>query len=159
MRQMSQIIDDAKAAGTITSDGDLARKLDVTRATVSVWRNGRSAPSEDQAAALADLLGRPEIMAEAAATRAKTEKARAMWERVASVLQKCTTFGIFAALGFSGVLASTPVEAGTRTMTDATQYKLWSFQKWQTGKKNNPRSPRGLSKLQKQLDEGGYGTE
>jgi transcriptional regulator with XRE-family HTH domain len=92
MRQISQIIDDARESGAITSDNDLARKLGIHRASVSEWRHGKTAPSEDQAAALAALLNRPEILAEAMATRAKTQKGREVWEKAAMALSMSTIF-------------------------------------------------------------------
>jgi len=112
MRQISRYIDEARNSGIIQNDADLARKIGIGRAAVSLWRSGERAPNENQAAALADLFGKPEIMAEAMATRAKSDKARTMWERVAVALNKCTTFGVLAAVGL--IASPPPAEASAQ---------------------------------------------
>jgi transcriptional regulator with XRE-family HTH domain len=92
MKKIRLYLDEAKDRGIVRNDSELAQKLGLTRSNICDWRNGRSAPGEEQAAALAALLGKPEIMAEAMAARAKSEDARKMWERAARALAVSTTF-------------------------------------------------------------------
>lgn len=86
MVPVRRYLDEVLARGLAKNDSDTARKLGVTRAAVSDWRNERHTPNEDQAAALAELLGKPEVMAECMAARAKRPETRAMWERAAQAL-------------------------------------------------------------------------
>lgn len=85
MKEMKHYLDEAIATGKVRNDSETARNLGVSRAAVSDWRTGRNAPSDEQAIKLARLLGKQEIelMAEAAAARAKTPEARTYWERIA----------------------------------------------------------------------------
>lgn len=85
MKPVWMYLDEAAERGIAKNDSDIARKLDVSRAAVSRWRKELDAPAEDTAARLADLLGKPEIMAECAAARAKTPEGRRMWERLAKI--------------------------------------------------------------------------
>ena len=85
MKPVWMYLDEAAERGIAKNDSDIARKLDVSRAAVSRWRKELDAPAEDTAARLADLLGKPEIMAECAAARAKTPEGRRMWERLARI--------------------------------------------------------------------------
>jgi transcriptional regulator with XRE-family HTH domain len=112
---MSRYLDDARESGLVKSDYDLAKKLGIGRAAVSKWRLGDHAPGEDQAAALATLLGKPEIMAEASAARAKTPEARKAWEKVAALLHEAKDFAIVAAIGLACAMPATQADA--RVMT------------------------------------------
>lgn len=86
MKPISRYLDDAIDERKANSDSDIARKIGATRAAVSSWRVGRRAPDDDQAVALAELLGiEPgEILAECGAARAKKPETRKAWERVAA---------------------------------------------------------------------------
>lgn len=86
MKKIRQYLDDAADRGLVKNDSDLATRLGITRQSVSAWRNGDATPDADQAAALAALLNRPEILAECMAARAKKPENRAMWERAARAL-------------------------------------------------------------------------
>lgn len=85
MKPVRLYLDEAAERGLVKNDTDLGARLGVGRSAVCEWRKGRSAPNEDQAAALAALLGKPEVMPECAAARAKTPQARAAWERLAKM--------------------------------------------------------------------------
>lgn len=85
MKPVWMYLDEAQARGIASNDTDIAAKLRVTKAAVCEWRKGRSAPAEDAAARLAELLGKPEVMAECAAARAKTPEGRKAWERLAKI--------------------------------------------------------------------------
>lgn len=85
MKPVWMYLDEAQERGLAANDSDIAAKLGVTKAAVCEWRKGRSAPAEDAAARLAELIGKPEVMAECAAARAKTPEGRRMWERLARI--------------------------------------------------------------------------
>lgn len=90
MKPIWMYLDEAKQRGIAASDSEIGRLLGVTRQSVNDWRQGRTAPNEDQAAGLADLLGKPEVMAECMAARARTPEHRAAWERVARLCSQAT---------------------------------------------------------------------
>lgn len=85
MKEIKHYMDEAIQKGIVKNDSALAKKLGLSRASVSWWRSGKSAPDDEQAIGLARLIGKPEIelMAEAAAHRAKTPESRTYWERIA----------------------------------------------------------------------------
>lgn len=86
MKPIARYLDEAISQGKAKNDSDTARLIGVTRAAVSDWRNSRRVPDDEQAVALAELLEiEPgELLAEAGAARARSEKTRAAWERVAA---------------------------------------------------------------------------
>ena len=81
-------LDEAVSLGLAKNDSDIARKLGIKAGTVCDWRKGRSAPGEDQAAALAKMLGKPEIVAECMAHRATRDETRKVWEVIAQMLHE-----------------------------------------------------------------------
>lgn len=85
MKAVSLYLDECISRGVAANDADIARKVGVHRSAVSQWRLNMTAPAEDAAAKLAELLGKPEVMAECAAARAKTPEGRRMWERLARI--------------------------------------------------------------------------
>lgn len=86
MKPISRYLDEAVETGLSRNDSDTARKIGVTRASISDWRNGRTTPNDDQAVKLAALLGKDpgEILAECGAARAKSPETRRAWERIAA---------------------------------------------------------------------------
>lgn len=86
MKDIARYLDELIDAGTVKNDSDTARKLGLSRATVSKWRSGDRAPDDDEAVKLAELLGKDpgELLAECGAARAKTPETRRAWERVAA---------------------------------------------------------------------------
>lgn len=109
MKAIRLYLDEALDRGLAKNDSDIARHLGVSRATVSDWRVGRPAPNEDQAAALAALLGKPEVMAECMAARTRRPETRAMWERAAKTLSMAVS--LTAVAGVVLLTTATGVEA------------------------------------------------
>jgi hypothetical protein len=107
MKAIRFYLDEAAQTGIAKNDSDIARKLGVSRGAVCEWRVGRSTPNEDQAAALALLLGKPEIMAECMAARATPGPHRAAWERLAKMASMTTAYGVAVAVN----LLLTPTSA------------------------------------------------
>lgn len=86
MKAIARYLDELIDQGTVKNDSDTARKLNLSRATVSKWRSGDRAPDDEEAVRLADLLGKEagELLAECGAARAKTPATRQAWERIAA---------------------------------------------------------------------------
>lgn len=96
MKPIRFYLDEAETRGIAKNDTELGKMLGVSRSAVCEWRKGRSAPNEDQAAALAALLGKPEVMAECMAARTRRPETRAMWERAAKTLSMATALSMVA---------------------------------------------------------------
>ena len=121
MIKVGKYLDEAIDRRIARNDSDIAKQLGVSRSAISLWRLGRSAPNEDQAAKLAELLGKPEIMAECMAHRAKEPQARAAWERLARMAMQ-STLGVI--MGVTFVMSPTPANASTsnKTLNDCLYY-------------------------------------
>lgn len=115
MIPVRRYMDEAAERGIVKNDSDLARRLGVTRQSVSAWRTGESFPDSDQAAALADLLGKPEVLAECMAARAKRPETRAIWERAARTLSMTMAFCAAVAVNF--FLTPSPANASNGAET------------------------------------------
>lgn len=112
MKAIRHYMDEAIDRGIVKNDADLARQLKISRASVCAWRNGESAPNEDQAAAFAELLNKPEVLAECMAARAKNPANRAIWERAAKTLSAATASIALAVITVVAP-APSPVHAAT----------------------------------------------
>lgn len=86
MSAVTDIIDTAKERAGITSDNALAIRMEVTRAAVSAWRNGKAYPDEVSCAKLADLAGLRlnHVLGTIGEARAISREAKAVWRRLAS---------------------------------------------------------------------------
>lgn len=111
MKPVRLYLDEAIQRGIVKNDAELSRRLDISRATVSKWRSGDRAPDDDEAVALAQLLGKPdgELLAECAAARAKNPTTRAAWERLARVASMTMCFT--AVIGVALLAAPSPANA------------------------------------------------
>lgn len=116
MKPVRMYLDEAKERGIVINDKELGARLHVSPAAVCEWRKGRSAPNEDQAAALAELLGKPEVLAECMAARAKRPETRAVWERAARMLSMTAAF--FLVAGVNLLLPASTAEAAPVLKTE-----------------------------------------
>jgi transcriptional regulator with XRE-family HTH domain len=106
MKEIKHYLDEAIEKQIVKNDADTANKLGVSRACISDWRRGKNAPSDEQAIALAQLIGKPviELMAESAAYRAKTPEAKSYWEQIAKY---SATYASVAAIAVSSLVCVT----------------------------------------------------
>ncbi len=115
MKEIRTYLDEAIERGLAKNDSDIARQLGIKPASVCEWRKGRNAPGEDQAAALAKMLGKPEVVAECMAHRTTREETRKVWEVIAQMLHEAETKTARREDGPSGILvAKGGIEPPTR---------------------------------------------
>lgn len=82
MRNTTKILDRARDMCSPPTDYQLAKRLEVPRATVSNWRRGINSPDNQAAWKLAKILGLPttDVIAYFEADRARDPTKRAWWE-------------------------------------------------------------------------------
>jgi len=82
------LIDRCKASIGATSDYRLAKVLNISKTTVTHWRNGRSRPDDLMVIRMAGLMRRDPaaVIAELHAERAKCAETRNLWMRIAAQL-------------------------------------------------------------------------
>lgn len=80
--KIAKLLDDVKAKIGAKSDGELARKLGVTKQAVSKYYNDERAPDEFVCLKIAEILGKPldSVIATVKAASEKDETRRAVWE-------------------------------------------------------------------------------
>lgn len=112
-----ELLDRAKKAQGIESDYRLAQVIEVTKAAVSGWRQGRSHPDDEIAARLAEMAGAnpASVIAELHAARAKTPAARAIWMNMARQLRHAVA-AVMLALG-TAMLLIAPNPQGAQAAT------------------------------------------
>lgn len=133
MKPIKQYLNEAEQRGIVKNDAEIATRLGVARSAVSRWRAGERAPDDDQAIALAQLLGVPEgeMLAECAAARTKNPVTRAAWERVAKIASMSSACLIFAIVV---MLGTTPNDAHAKSIgykeraSNNTNYRVFSCQ-------------------------------
>lgn len=88
MKTTIQLYQEAKAAARCESDYAFAKKFGFSRQLVSKWANGKGGFDDEHAAIIAEILGKEpgEIMALCHAQRAKDDKSRSRWLRVAALV-------------------------------------------------------------------------
>jgi transcriptional regulator with XRE-family HTH domain len=80
--KIKELLDETKNALGISSDGELARKLGVSKQAMSNYYNGERAPDEFACLKIAQATGKPlgEVIATVKAESEKDEKRREAWE-------------------------------------------------------------------------------
>ena len=138
MQDLTEMIDKAKECRSLKNDAELARVLGVTRAAVSSWRTGLKTPDDEACQELAKLLGEPElrVLAVVHAARARTEKARKMWARIASAACVVIALGMS---GMSGKADAMPYQASSANTDNL--YIIRSVIRWMVRLKVALRKP------------------
>jgi transcriptional regulator with XRE-family HTH domain len=118
MKEIADYLDEAIRKGIAKNDAQLATRLSTTTATISRWRSGERAPDDKHAMNMAKKLGldEAEMLAAAAAARAKDPAVKAAWERV---VKSFAIAGSAAALviAASTLFMTVPENAHAKTMT------------------------------------------
>lgn len=80
--KIKELLDSVKHAAGISTDGELARKLDVSKQSVSDYYKGTRAPDDFACLKIAEVLGKPldTVIATVKAATEKDEKRREAWE-------------------------------------------------------------------------------
>lgn len=88
METTIQLYQRAKEAARCETDYAFAKKFGISRQVVSRWTNGLAGFDDEHAAIIAEILQRDpgEVMALCHAQRAKDEKSRGRWLRVAALV-------------------------------------------------------------------------
>jgi transcriptional regulator with XRE-family HTH domain len=83
---VTTLLDACKEARTITSDGDLAKALGVSKQAVSSWRNGARLPDPVACATIAGLTGMPlaKVIGIVGEARAISREEKAVWRKLAA---------------------------------------------------------------------------
>jgi len=112
MFTLADLLDGIKARHSLPSDYALAKKLGISRQSVSGYRLGAPSISDDVLFRIAELLeiDPAEVAAIAAAKRAKNPKMRDVWLRVAKLIHSSTL--CFCLLSFSLPLYPSDASAG-----------------------------------------------
>jgi len=82
MKTINDLLDEAKQKTKIESDNALAKRMGVTRTTISYYRHNKSKPDIYAISRLADLTGRPiqQIIALVEIEKEQPEEKRKYWE-------------------------------------------------------------------------------
>ena len=88
METTKQLYERAKKAAACVTDYQFSKKIGVSTQVVSRWKNGQVSFDDDHAALIASIINTEAgyVMACASAERAKSEKSRSNWARVAALL-------------------------------------------------------------------------
>jgi transcriptional regulator with XRE-family HTH domain len=100
MITVPELLDKARSVCRLGSDNALAARLNVSRAAVSRWRLGQSAPDEVSCGKLAEMTGEPlaRVLGIAGEHRAISRDAKAVWRRLANAATVALLVGGFAAI-------------------------------------------------------------
>ncbi|MDO9011345.1 MAG: hypothetical protein Q7U78_05995 [Gallionella sp.] len=100
MKNTLDFVSDLKTKTGLESDYAIAKLLGVTKTTLSSYRNKKSFFDDSIAIQVADLLNEDAayVVACIHAERAKHSNERALWERIAAMMQTKEASGIAAAL-------------------------------------------------------------
>jgi transcriptional regulator with XRE-family HTH domain len=84
----NRLLDRCKESIGARSDYRLAQVLDISKTAITHWRNGRTRPDDLSVIKIAELMRRDPaaVIAELHAERAKCERTRNLWLRIAAQL-------------------------------------------------------------------------
>lgn len=100
MHTTIELIEAAKEKLGFASDGQLARRLDLSRSAISCYRNKSVTLDDSTAEKIAEILEMPPeyVVACMHAERARGTPQRALWERMAKRMATAAAVAIFASL-------------------------------------------------------------
>lgn len=110
-RKTLEVLNAMSAALGGASDYEIAKRLGVTRATVSKWRTGTGSMSDETALIAASFASQetPEaLLLEMAAERTTSEKARTAYRRIAETLRRAAALTL-AGMGFFAGISHAPI--------------------------------------------------
>lgn len=111
---LNELLDRVKDANGLTSDGQLAQKLDVDKRRVSAYRHGAEAPDDYACLKIAEALGKPldTIIATVKAATEKDETRRAVWENYMKRLGGlAAAWAVILTVAVTTVVTPSPAEA------------------------------------------------
>lgn len=111
MDAIGELLDKAKSSCSAKTDAELAKRLGITRQSLSAWRQGRAAPDIMPCAKIAEITGIPlaRVLGIVGEARAISREEKAVWRRLAS-----------AAIVVLSLLPMVPVSATVRpALTDS----------------------------------------
>lgn len=119
MSATQQLLERYKQFHEIESDYAAAKRLGVTRATVSKWRNGGTMDAATIAQIAHDLrIDFDAALAEVSLERPVSERDRAIWER----LRARVSVAILAAIAAQGLMQQSDAEAAPQVVRHAIHY-------------------------------------
>ena len=129
-----ELLDKYKKTCSLASDNACAKKLGVTRAAVSAWRNGLRQPESNVIAQLADAIGEDFgfWLARIEAERARTPEAAKPWAALAKRLAQVAMIALIAGIGSVAMPAQSDnnVQSNQSLMIDQTIHYAQSFISW-----------------------------
>lgn len=114
--KIAELLNEVKEKTGSNSDGELARKLGVSKQAMSSYYSGHRAPDEFVCLKIAEALGKPldTIIATVKVSSEKDEKRREVWENYMKRLGGlAASFLITLCVTVTLVVTSTPSEAAT----------------------------------------------
>lgn len=115
---ISKVLDDAREKMNLTSDYELAKRLEIDKADISHYRKGKRIPNAYACARLAEVLDMDpfELLAQVEAATEKNEARRSYWRAVAERIAAGTVAGFF-------VVAVLANDVGFRLLTVIRSWK------------------------------------
>ena len=112
MKTTVEFIDEVKARKGFTSDYQLSKFLECTRAAISSYRTGRSCLDDEMACKIASILGIDSgfVLACVASERSKRPEVKSAWQHVADLLMSKHGAGIAAALALVMILPTVALD-------------------------------------------------
>lgn len=119
-----EVLNDLSAKLDGASDYEVAHQLDVTRATVSKWRTGHGAMSDETAIRAAKILHMDPaaLILMMAEDRATTPTVARFYRQIADQLREVGIVAAIALAGFLGITAGPPAQATTTHFAPSVYY-------------------------------------